>query len=279
MADIENVSISGQIEIREERAQIEARIEERALQEKRERNRREERIFSKACEVDFRQMTLEKPEMMIFIEADLRRCRFLDSDLRQCQLSGIEWPSFRGRRGVYDEKKIDKKENPSWERVEQLYRELKQNYEDRRDYERASDFHYGEKEMRRQNPSTPWNSYILLTLYWLVSGYGERFLRPLIWAGVLLIMSTLAYLHWGLIPAAKIATGLPGEFVLKGDTMQVAWSDWPKALDFSFRTMAFLKPTDFVPREFAKVVYTIQSLLGPLFFGLLALAVRQRLKR
>jgi hypothetical protein len=43
--------------------------------------------------------------------------------------------------------------------------------------------------------------------------------------------------------------------------------------------MTLLKPEDLEPRGFAKVVQTLQGLLGPIFLGLFALAVRQRLKR
>ena len=42
--------------------------------------------------------------------------------------------------------------------------------------------------------------------------------------------------------------------------------------------MTLLKPEDLEPMGFAKVVQTLESLLGPLFLGLFALAVRQRLK-
>ncbi len=50
-------------------------------------------------------------------------------------------------------------------------------------------------------------------------------------------------------------------------------------MHYSFRVMTFLRPTDLAPQGIAKLVHTIQSLLGPLFIGLFALAVRQRLKR
>lgn len=84
--------------------------------------------------------------------------------------------------------------------MEHLYRQLKQSYEDQRGNERASDFHYNEKEMRRLNPNTRRSVRFFLILYWLVSGYGEHFLRPLLWASGLLVVSTLAYLFWGLAP-------------------------------------------------------------------------------
>ena len=43
--------------------------------------------------------------------------------------------------------------------------------------------------------------------------------------------------------------------------------------------MTFLRPQDYILTGLGKAIYIAQSLLGPLFLGLLALAVRQRLKR
>jgi len=107
-----------------------------------------------------------------------------------------------------------------------------------------------------------------LTLYWLFSGYGERYLRPLVWAVVLFVGSIIGYMRWGLRPKA----GGP----------QLAWTDWWDWLQgahYSFRVMTFLKPDDWMPVGFAHVINTFQTLLGPLFLGLFALALRQRLKR
>ncbi len=109
---------------------------------------------------------------------------------------------------------------------------------------------------------------MLLWLYWLISGYGERIGRPLVCASVLFVMATCGYLWWGLTP--------------KGTKTPLALSslwDWIPVVHYSFRVMTFLRPTDLAPLGIAKYVHTIQSLLGPLFIGLFALAVRQRLKR
>ena len=146
-----------------------------------------------------------------------------------------------------------------WPHIERLYRELKQNYEDRRDYERAGDFHYGEKEMRRRNQETPIAIRVFLTLYWLVSGYGERFLRPLVGAGLLFVFSTLGYLQCAKLESINIS--------------------WGEAVIYSLQVMTFLKPQITLYGLAAKAIYTAESLLGPLFLGLFALAVRQRLKR
>jgi hypothetical protein len=54
--------------------------------------------------------------------------------------------------------------------------------------------------------------------------------------------------------------------------------DWGLAVDYGLRVMTLLRPDDLVLEGYARHVNTLQSLLGPLFLGLFALAVRQRLK-
>jgi uncharacterized protein YjbI with pentapeptide repeats len=235
-------------------------------------------IFA-GTEVNFRQVVIDPPDAVTFLEADLTKCQFRDTDLRKVQLVGITWPQKGQRIVVYDEiadeiAPVESRAGSTraWPQIERLYRELKQNYEDRRDDERAGDFHYGEKEMRRQNPDTAWGLRLFLTLYWLFSGYGERYLRPLLWAGLLFVASTIGYMWWGLRPNAGGSS--------------LAWTypwinswDWLRAAYYSFRVMTLLKSDDWVPLRYAQLVNTFQTLLGPTFLGLFALALRQRLKR
>jgi uncharacterized protein YjbI with pentapeptide repeats len=233
-------------------------------------------IFA-GMEVDFRYVVIAPPDVITFLGADLTTCQFLDTDLRKVQLVDVKWPQKGGRILVYDEMASTESEDEDgsarpWSQIERLYRELKQNYEDRRDYERAGDFHYGEKEMRRQNPDTALGLRFFLMLYWLFSGYGERYLRPLLWAGLLFAGSTFGYMWWGLR--------------LKDGSSSLTWTypwinswDWLRAAYYSFRVMTFLKPDDWVPLRYAQIINTVQTLLAPFFLGLFALALRQRLKR
>ena len=181
-------------------------------------------VFSANATVDFRDLVLESPERLSFRHADFQTCRFLNTDLRKVELTGAVWREKRGRwlkkstrRVVYDEV-ADYSEPRPWDQLERLYRELKQNYEDRRNYPRAGDFHYGEKEMQRGNPTTPPGLKFFLWLYWLVSGYGERFLRPLCWAGIVLVIGILAYVSGGLQPRSSgmiVAPGMTERFVFQ----------------------------------------------------------------
>jgi uncharacterized protein YjbI with pentapeptide repeats len=238
-------------------------------------------IPGKSHQCDFTDVVIQPPDALVFRDVDLTRCRFLGTDVRKAEFVGVtwprivsmKWPEFIRRRwpriasrfGVYDEDKVDKR--GTYDHVEQLYRQLKQNYEDRRDYERASDFHYGEKEMRRKNPKTRPGLRFLLTLYWLISGYGERWGLPLIWMGGLIVASTLSYLRWGLLR-------------FKDSGPVLGWTNIWETFLYSFKAMTFLKPSNFEPAGLGgDLIYTAQSVLGPLLIALSALAIRQRLKR
>ncbi len=217
-------------------------------------------IFSRAKTVDFREVEIHPLDALRFRDADLRKCRFQGTDLRKAEFTDVVWAKRRGRLVVHDEVLAEK---APWSHVERLYRELKQNHEDRRDYERAGDFHYSEKEMRLKNPKSPLRLKIPLGLYWLVSGYGERCLRPLLWASGLLVTSTFCYLEWDLLN-------------IKAPTFHL----WMSTALYSLKVLTLLKPTNFEPSGLGgDVVNIVQSIAGPVLIGLFALALRQRLKR
>ncbi len=221
------------------------------------------------AECDFTDAVIDLLAVLSFRGVDLTRCKFLGTDLRKVELTDVIWARLGRRFGIYDQ--LDAERNGRTDEypfIERLYREIKQNYEDRRDYERASDFHYGEKEMRRRNPKTRPGLRFLLTLYWLFSGYGERWVRPLICGAILLVVCAGLYLLLGLHPKSG------------GATLDVTslW-DWLRSGFYSFRVMTLLRPDDLAPIRYAKLVKAFESLAGPLLIGLAALAIRQRLKR
>lgn len=62
-------------------------------------------------------------------------------------------------------------------RARRVFRDLKANLEDQRDYPDAGDFYYAEMEIRRRQ--SDWIRKVLLWVYWVVCGYGEKPLRAL----------------------------------------------------------------------------------------------------
>ncbi len=223
-------------------------------------------IFSGA-DIDFSQVIISPLDAVIFRSADLQKCRFLFTDMRKAEFTDVKWPCKGGRFRVHDEDVgLRKGETRSWPVIEHLYRQLKQNYEDRRDYEHARHFHYGEKEMRRRNSG--WGLWILLSVYRCVSGYGESALCPFLWAAGLLLASTCCYLNWSLL-----------HLNTKGPIADPVLH-WYSVGLYSLRVMTLLRPSDFIPNGFCgNLVNMLQSIFGPLLFALFALALRQRLKR
>jgi hypothetical protein len=147
--------------------------------------------------------------------------------------------------------------------VERLYRQLKSNYEEKKDYKRVGDFHYGEMEMhrlgsfwRRRFPLSWYN------LYWALNGYGERPLRAFIWFGVFLLAFTGALYWLGL----KVAScGNPASlsetfrFVIDKATLQRP--DWARPVTESGHWLA--ATTVFIlPGQLALFFLALRNRLG-----------------
>ncbi len=142
--------------------------------------------------------------------------------------------------------------------IAEIYRALRKADEDAGNEPAAADFYYGEMEMRRAAPECPRSERILLTLYWLVSGYGLRASRAL----AALLVTVCAF-----------AAGLD------------AWgfktrATWIEALLYSANsTISLLRAPVRDLTVSGQVMDIALRLLGPLFFGLFLLALRGRVKR
>lgn len=112
-------------------------------------------------------------ERRLFSIIPIRRQNVLRDEL-EC-----EWKVKRAKRKIHKEEKKDREEG--YEYVRHVYLELKRNYENKKDWNTAGDFHFGEMECRRQKMPC-WKRYFwsLEFWYWLTSGYCERPLRAFI---------------------------------------------------------------------------------------------------
>jgi hypothetical protein len=162
---------------------------------------------------DFIRINLGPNAFIRFRDTSLAFVCFEGTDLTQFEFDGVEWYQLVWRQAIYDEIILRKKymehfsylmsntsyladvlprglviENVqytfygAYSLVEGLYRKLKMNYMNSGDHKNAGYFHYGEMEMYRQ--ADPWRSlpFSFWSIYWLLSGYGER---PLLALGCL----------------------------------------------------------------------------------------------
>ena len=228
----------------------------------------EKKVFLK--EANFERVVIVN-ESLVFIRANLSRCRLLGSDVRRARFIGVCWPPMGSRYCVYDEIiPLNKGERRDWEQLEELYRQLKQNYEERHDYERAGHFHIGEKEMRLRNPDTRLDLRFLLALYKVISGYGENYFRPLMWLFLVMLLTAAT----GLVHGLEIAADKHGIRLSVNSP-----TDWGWAILYAVQTIFHVPVTEFTPKGFARVIHTFSSIFGPVLLGLFGLALRQRLKR
>jgi hypothetical protein len=141
-----------------------------------------------------------------------------------------------------------------------LYRQLRKAVEDARNEPGAADLYYGEMEMRRlSTPRT--DERWLLTVYWLVSGYGLRASRSMLVLGALVLASALALQRAG----------------FGGPT-----HGYPDCLLYAAGSVLSLDLSGHLPAQltdWGQLIRMVLRIGGPVLLGLGALAVRGRVKR
>jgi uncharacterized protein YjbI with pentapeptide repeats len=120
----------------------------------------------------FSSARFNRPSLVIFYDVYLGQALFHNCDVSDFQFAKVRWRNrTNGKRMVFEEGedlRLDQADTVAlladrrgldelnYALVAELYQQLKKNYDDRRDYWTAGDFHYGEMEMKRlatPNPS------------------------------------------------------------------------------------------------------------------------------
>lgn len=153
----------------------------------------------------------------------------------------------------------DKKARKEYEYVRRLYLELKRNFEDKKDWNTAGDFHYGEMECRRKKKETPLGRWFfsLEALYFWASGYGERPLR----AFVVLLLLIL-----GIFPLLYMYFSHDSYLACIWESVNVA-------------TFMRIEKPDVSDTLCGKFLLALESILVPFQGVFFALALRRKVKR
>jgi uncharacterized protein YjbI with pentapeptide repeats len=217
-------------------------------------------------EAEFYYLEIE-PQAKVKFESNssLIQSKFTGTDLRLIEFNNVNWKRSMGRFVIYDEIVLRKKTSSAeYALVENLYRQLIQNYERQGDFKRVGDFHYGEMDMHRK--ASFWRRRIPISwynLYWFLSGYGERPFRAF---GLLIFFLAVltGLLAWSgleiLEPKYSAGFGNPFFYLLQKVTLQ--------------------RPTWAVPQGFwGNLVAGFSVLLIPGQAALFLLALRNRLGR
>ncbi|WP_189958174.1 pentapeptide repeat-containing protein [Streptomyces alanosinicus] len=173
------------------------------------------------------------------------------------------------------------------------YRHLRKSFEDSKNEPDAADFYYGEMEMRRNDSNRPHSERYLLALYCLVSGYGLRAGRALLWFGVTIVATLVAMVFWGLPSQAPTAvssgvisghnfqevTNVPKPVNPTGSLSSRATSQrFEKGLRVVVNSVVF-RSSGQVLTTSGTYIEMVSRAIEPVFLGLALLAMRSRLKR
>ncbi|WP_144123802.1 hypothetical protein [Catellatospora sichuanensis] len=244
----------------------------------------------------------DRPVLGRTLGTDLSQLRLSYVDLSECSFSGAhhldkltvdDWHSWRtSPRGLSvthrvtlaDEHRVrgharwalpgDAREAPSFDSVQNDYHSLRSMMQDRKDQRAASDFYYGEMEMRRiglrrslrtdlrardwRAAFSTFGEWLLLCLYWLLSGYGQRAWRAFATLGLVVAGASAALARWGF----QTPTGY-------GDSLR-----------YTLRAAStLLRGSDVALTPTGDWIELVLRLIAPLLLALGLLAIRERVRR
>lgn len=248
------------------------------------------------------------PEDVVFDRVDLSQTLFVNCDVSEFWFtSSVQWAKRKGNRGlaVFEEKiLLDPKFSEMQKRygpidhgaVEQIYHQLKKNYDARLDYRKANELHFGEMEMRRleaRNYSAFLNPWRWLrpwigpeAWYLRASDYGNSYVKPILWLFATLFMAATLFPIPGL--EIQLPKPEPATTYLSAWNKQDTWTNncWTEEKLFGNSFIAavdsatFQRNPEYTPSyPWGRVLAIVETLLTSTLFGLFLLAIRRQFRR
>jgi uncharacterized protein YjbI with pentapeptide repeats len=264
------------------------------------------RCFEYKC--DFRSLKLDKDTELIFERVSLENATLLDTNLEKIAFRDVDWyhtpEKFRfwmsRHQALGDEFDLLEGQEQSraiYEKLSENYSQLVINYEQRRDFNSAENFHVGEMEMQRKKKGvgfTPFwwrkirewaNAY---GVYRISSNYGTSYIQAFVIFVIMIILFSLFFLYSGFYTNVERGPGETRaiEYNLLPDSNHhlVSFGQWSNdflsAVSLSLSIVTFQKERFYQPMEgisrfllyLAIVTLTAQA-------ALILLAIRRRFKR
>ena len=255
--------------------------------------------FEKDCTIHFDNVKVKYPKNIYFWNNFLGNTTFYETDVEDFSFKNVEFRKFPDdqlkwfnkiisihREGLVDEiwNEVVSEENQLeydeayFPQVEIIYRQLKRNFEDKRDYARAGDFHYGEMEMKRLQKSK-FKQYISLTAFYkYFSGYGQKWFRAFSWFTGFVVLFMFLNLKF-LVPKEKLKIETINNSKISVEALYVP----PTNIDafiYTFNTMTLREDRRFEITDSISSLFVIfQSAIGPTLLALMFLAIRRQFRR
>jgi uncharacterized protein YjbI with pentapeptide repeats len=250
----------------------------------------------------FQRIKVHKDAIIIFEKVNFEKATFLDTNLEQITLRDVRWhrpKSSSKRRALWDEvRPLEQREvERDYEKIAENYRQLVLNYERKRDYGTAEDFHIGEMEMLRKRKGAKiksrwwrkmreWaNTH---ALYKMLSNYGTSYWQAFMVLLLMLFIFSGIFLCTG-FQLSKGSTGSTAgviEYNLWPDSEHHVvpfsqWiSDYCKAILFSLSIITFQRERFYEPAgDLSRFWLFIAVFVLTSQTALVLLAIRRRFKR
>lgn len=261
---------------------------------------------------NFRRLNISPGALVVFRNANLEKASFLHTDLTDFSFSDVNWychhhsrfwPRSDLARALWDQFHYDRptatffEAGIFYEALAENYRQLVLNYEQKRDFDTAEDFHVGEMEMRRKKKGAPFEKSLSRKLrewvneyglYRVSSAYGTSYLQAAMLLLALILLFSMAFLYSGFRPVTSNGEQARPviEYNLFSDlrhhqTGTKQWlRDYSSAISLSLSIITFQKDRFYEPLEgwsrlwlyAAVIILTAQG-------ALVLLAIRRRFRR
>lgn len=233
-----------------------------------------------------------------FATVNLSKAQFWDTNLESIRFRDIQWALFKRRSALWDEfRQLEEGEERSYEKIAENYRQLVLNYELKRDYESAEDFHVGEMEMRRRKRGVGVKTRALQTvrewanlfgLYRISSNYGSSYNQAFVVLLVFFALISALFLFAGFQPNPENRADPPGliEYNLLTDTahhwagLKRLAAEYLKACMYTFSIITFQKDRFYEPVGWqGQLCLYIAVLVLTAQAALVLLAIRRQFRR
>lgn len=257
--------------------------------------------FKKEC--DFRQVDINKDANIVFEKTNLKKANFTDTDLELIKFRDVDWHEPqkgwpRREKALYDEfRDPDKGEKQDYSKLAENYCQLVLNYERKRDFDSAEQFHIGEMEVRRKSIGAGaktdtgrrfWELCNTYNVYRFLSNYGTSYWLAFSWILLFLFLFSLSSLYTGFVQISKetdkrseIIEYNAGSDINHQPVSFCQWcADLREACSYSLSIITFQRSRFYEPEGLASRY--LLSIATIFFYGqlsLLLLAIRRRFKR
>jgi len=218
-----------------------------------------------------------------FTRVDLRKCIFTDVDLQDVEFTLIDWD---WKCKLRNEAEVPKKSKPEFHfETSEIYRQLKVQFHNKRDFAKAGMFHFREQECKRMACKLPKDffKWIFLWILKLSCGYGEKLRNVGLSSIALVLIFGIIYMFLGL-HATDQNEGLILQYKIAFKDTTPIWTiikDFGRSLNFSVK--GFFPLWRFqqykVVGDSANLVAGIEFLLGAFMVGLFVYVFRRRMEK